>query len=134
MAVKLTLLQVVAPAGAPREAYVLITPTGNYVALGDTMDLTTLFGQVGADGATIDSDQLPIDAGIESLTGGWGASGGGYYVAQLYTNANPPVAKALNLCLFRAFAAGGAEEGAGAYDATIKNDRIIMKLTYSIPQ
>lgn len=135
MAVALTLLQVVAPAGSPREAYVLVTPSGNYVNGGDAMDLTKLFGQVGLDGATIDCDLLPIDASIESVAGG--GAGGGYYLANLYTNpgnGNPATPKALNACLFRAFQANGTEYASAAYNASVISDRIIMKLTYPIPQ
>ena len=137
MAIKLTLLRVSAPAGSPREAIVLITPSGNYPANGDTMDLTTLFGQVSQEGLSIDSDVLPFEATVESLAGGWGASAGGYYEAQLYTNpgnGNPAVPLTLKTCLFRAFAAGGTEQAGAPYPNTILSDRIIMWLKFAPAQ
>ncbi|HEY6339341.1 MAG TPA: hypothetical protein VIW68_12680 [Candidatus Sulfotelmatobacter sp.] len=135
MAIKLTLLRVAAPAGSPREALVLITPSGNYTTItGDPLNLAQLFGQVSQEGLTLDSDQLPIEAVIESLAGGWGASGGGYYEAQLWTNpgnGNPATPLTLATAVLRLFAAGGAEQGTGAYPNTVLSDRIVMLLKYA---
>jgi hypothetical protein len=134
MSVKLTLLRVAAPAGSPREAIVLVTPSGNYTTIaGDVLDLTQLYGQVSQEGGIVDSDQLPLEAVVESLTGGWGASGGGYYEAQLYTNpgnGQPAVALTPKTCAFRVFQAGGSEQGSGAYPNTVLSDRIILLLKY----
>jgi hypothetical protein len=135
MAVTLTLLRIAAPGGSPREILALVTPSGNYVNGGDTMDLTKLYGQVSQEGCNIDSDQLPIDAVIESLAGG--GAGGGYYLAQLFTNpgnGQPATPKALNACLFRAFQANGTEYTSAAYNASVISDRIILILKYAPAQ
>lgn len=111
------------------EVWFQIIASGSYVALGDTLNLGSLAGQLSAnEGSLIDADVvnvMPIGIHVDSQTGGWGASGGGYYEIQTYANANPPTIKTPSTCLFRAFAAGGSEEGAGAYDSTIKNDYIV---------
>ena len=130
MPLKLTLVSVKTPSAENIvEAVIRVVASGNYPAAGDTLDFTTLAGQIAPDGGMLDADiinNLPLEAWAESETGGWGASAGGYYFVQLYTNASPNVAKTPKSCLLRAFAAGGTEESGGAYDATIKNDFIIV--------
>jgi hypothetical protein len=135
MAVTLTLLRNFAPGGSPRELVVLITPSGNYVNGGDAMDLTKLYGQVSQEGCNLDSDVLPVEAVVESLAGG--GAGGGYYLAQLWTNpqnGQPATPKALNACLFRAFLANGTELTSAAYTNGVLSDRIVMILKYAPAQ
>lgn len=134
MSLKLTLLRAPLPAQSLVDVYVLVQASGNYPSGGDILDFTQLYGQRSQEGYSPDFDALPVEADIVSMTGGWGASGGGYYDVQTYTNASPNVAKALNACLFRAFAAGGTEESAGAYDTTIINDIIILHAVFARPQ
>lgn len=135
MAIALTLLRVFAPGGSPREILVLVTPSGNYVNGGDAMDLTKLYGQVSQEGCNIDSDVLPVEAVVESLAGG--GAGGGYYLAQLWTNpgnGQPATPKALNACLFRAFQANGTEYASAVYNNSVLSDRIVMILKYAPAQ
>jgi hypothetical protein len=131
MATTLTLLRANAPVNSVQDAYVLITPSGNYVNGGDAMNLASLFGQVSAEGVQIMSDQLPIFAEIESLAGG--GAGGGYYEAQLWNNpgnGNPPTPRTLATCLFRAFQANGTEYSSAGYNNSVLSDRIIMHLAF----
>jgi hypothetical protein len=135
MALKLTLLRAPLPAQSVIDVWVLVKASGTYTqTTGDVLDFTQLWGQVSQEGYTPDFDGLPIEADAISMTGGWGASGGGYYEVQTQSNANPNVAKALNACAFRAFAAGGTEESTGAYDTTIINDVIILHAVFARPQ
>ena len=129
MSLTLTLLKVMGRTDQSIQALVLIAASGNYPSGGDIVNFATLAGQQASVGGEIDADvanQLPDAVVVDSETGGWGASGGGYYECQSYTNANPPTPLTPQTCKLRAFSAGGTEESAGAYDSTIKDDRIVM--------
>jgi hypothetical protein len=131
MAITLKLLSVAHPTVEDIvEIWFQIIPTGNYTTVtGDTLNLASLAGQISAnEGSLIDADvinNMPIGIHVDSQTGGWGASGGGYYELQLYTNANPPTPLTPATCKLRIFTAGGAEQGTGAYPATVLNDYIV---------
>ncbi len=133
MAIKLTLTDLSID-GPLCTIFATVAFSGNYVTGGDPMDLTTLYGQTSKAGLTLDSDLLPVDADVESLTGGWGASQGGYYVPVLYTKAAPPVALTPKTCKLQAFSAGGTEESAGAYDSTIVQDQVVLRAVFERPQ
>jgi hypothetical protein len=112
------------------EIWFQIIPAGNYAANGDVINFGSLDAQVSTEGSIVDADlvnNMPIGVHVDSQTGGWGASGGGYYEIQTYKDVSAGVATPLtpSTCKFRCFAAGGSELGAGAYDATITGDYIV---------
>lgn len=122
----LTVLSVRAAENSLAEVIASIAFSGSYPSGGDTIDFTTLYGQPGFEGAELDSDQIPLEAWIDSVAGGWGASGGGYYVVETYTPGTPPVALAVNACKLRAFAAGGTETSGSYATSQITRDRAIL--------
>lgn len=133
MSIKMTLLDA-SVAGPLTTAFVLLAFSGNYAAGGDVLDFTQLYGQTSKAGIQVAADGLPVDVDVDSLAGGWGASQGGYYVPVLYTKAAVPVALLPNLCKLQAFAAGGTEEAAGAYDSTILQDYVILRAVFETPK
>jgi hypothetical protein len=131
MSAKLTLLSVAHPSIEDvLEVWFQVVFSGNYISGGDTVDLTTLAGQVSTEGSTIDADlvnSMPIGVHIDSQTGGWGVSGGGYYEVKTWLNVSGGKATVLTpkTCKVQCYAAGGGEQGAGAHAATIIGDYIV---------
>lgn len=132
MATKLTLLSVAHPTIEDIvEVWFQISFSGNYVTGGDTIDLTTLAGQVSLnEGSLIDADvinKMPVGIHVDSQTGGFGASQGGYYEMLTYTNVSGGVAtvRTPKTCKIQLFAAGGTEASASAYPATAVGDYVV---------
>lgn len=132
MSAKLILLSVSHPSTEDIiEVWFQILFSGSYISGGDTLDLTTLAGQVSSnEGSILDTDVvnvMPIGIHVDSQTGGWGASGGGYYEIKTWKNVSGGVATVLTpkTCKVQTFAAGGSEQGAGAHDGTIIGDYVV---------
>lgn len=130
----LTLLAAERGKGPFTEVEFLITPTGDYVAGGVPLDLTTLYGQTDPAGRTLDSDQLPLFIEVKSL----GAVAGTpqSYKASTYTNpadATAPVALTPATVNFQTFA-GITEASSAAFTNTVLSDRIVAKAVFKSQQ
>ncbi len=136
MPLKLTLLAVQkSPLGPYEDVEFLVTPSGNYPAGGDPMDLTTLYNQVDPAGRSINSDQLPVWIEVASL-GAWTGNSGPAYAARTYTNTADgvaPIALTPATCKLQAYL-GVTEEAAGAYDNKFLSDYIVGKATFKSQQ
>jgi hypothetical protein len=92
--------------------------SGSYTTGGDSMDFTTLAGQVGAFGQAVNSQQLPQAMFARSRTGN---------VANQYIpfeESAPGVGLAVNALKMKVLTAFGTELAAGAYPAGVTGDDI----------
>jgi hypothetical protein len=106
------------------EVYVTITASGNYPALGDTLDLTALTGAAGQVG--VPAETLPIIAEIVSANSS-GVSGYVYAYRPGTTQANGKMQ-----VLVQGAAAGDplADLGAMAYPAGVTGDTIVGRFVF----
>jgi hypothetical protein len=109
-------------------AVALITPSGAYPTGGDTMDLTPVMQQV--PGTEIVQVSVPDTNSPNNTAFG---QIGGYYVPQGQPgpqggNQNGNPVTAYNAWKLKAFSAGGAELGAGAYPASVLADVITVEI------
>jgi len=98
--------------------YHVITPSGSYVTGGDTLDLSTISG-------LIPSSSLPLDVDVNGAGNTAGTSHtalGNYYA----------IVQGATLAAYKLqmWTGGGLQLAAGAYPATVTNDRIIAKITW----
>jgi hypothetical protein len=113
------------------EVWFQVVFSGSYLTGGDTLDLTTLASQNSSvEGSTVDADlvnNMPVGVHVDSQTGGWGSSGGGYYEIKTWLNVSGGKATVLTpkTCKIQCYAAGGTEQSAGAHAATIIGDYIV---------
>lgn len=109
-------------------AVALLTFSGNYVAGGDVMDLTPILQQV--PGAELVQVCLPdTNSPINTAFG----QAGGYYVPQGQPGPQGGAQNGNNVTAYNAwklklFTAGGAEQGAGAYPASVLTDVVTMEV------
>jgi hypothetical protein len=130
---KITLLSISHPSTEDIvEVWFQVSFSGNYVTGGDTLDLTTLAGQVSSnEGSIMPTDVvniMPVGIHVDSQTGGWGASGGGYYEVKTYTNVSGGTATVLTpkTTKIQLYSAGGTEAtGGSAYPATAVGDYVV---------
>lgn len=97
---------------------VQITPSGNYPAGGDTVDLTPLIGQAAGGVPVFAANNAPLNGDVSfSGAGGAGAEFIGSFI---------PGAQLNNGKLKILVTTSGNELGAGAYPATLLNDANIQ--------
>ena len=98
--------------------YAVLTPSGSYVTGGDTVDLTPI-------ASLTPSGSLPIEIDVvgQGNTAGtsWTAIGNYYAVVQ---------GTALNNYKLQCWVAAGTQLAAGAYPATVTNDKILVKVLW----
>ena len=97
--------------------YAVLTPSGSYVTGGDTVDLTPIASQVPS--ATL----VEVDVIGQGNTAGtsWTAIGNYYAIVQGAT---------LNAWKLQCWVAAGTQLAAGAYPATVTNDKILAKVVW----
>jgi hypothetical protein len=97
--------------------YVILTPSGSYVTGGDTVDLTAVAGLVPS------GTLLEVDVIGQGNTAGtsWTAIGNYYAMVQGAT---------LAAWKLQMWSGGGVQLAAGAYPATVTNDKILAKLVW----
>lgn len=98
--------------------YASLTPSGNYVTGGDTVDFTGM-------ASLVPSGAVPIEVDVvgQGNTAGtsWTAIGNYYALVQGTTIANYKL---------QCWVAAGTQLAAGAYPATVTNDKIIVKVLW----
>lgn len=111
----------------------VITPTGNYVAGGDPLDLTQLFALAsGAPGNSLPSFELPVEVRIYSARPA-GATGNGNLFVYQYSPGTTLANGTMQVFTGAAAQTALTELSAGAYGANILNDTINAVATFVMP-
>jgi hypothetical protein len=110
----------------------IITPSGNYAAGGDTLDLTTIFAlAAGAPGASLPTAALPVEVRI------WSACPAATPQTHQYQYGFAPGTTLKNgtMQVFTGAAAQTAltELSAGAYPAGVTGDVILFEACFPVP-
>lgn len=113
-----------------------ITPTGNYAAGGDTLDLTQLFNLTSsAPGNTLPTFELPLKVDIISQRA-QGGTGNGFQYLYKYSPGTSLANGAMQVYTATSAAQTGFAEITGAptaYPANVLNDVIIAEAYFMVP-